>query len=223
MAEFLSRLTNFENATIVSSPFLRASQTTAILAAQKNQTFCTDKRLEERDIVNNESNHEVSIRVASLIEELKSNYENIFLITHRLTMTALFNHYDEDFVLRTPITNPDVYTINFTNGEIKIERESMATPYVAGALALLLNYCQASDQFNRQLTEDELYAQLVKHIVPFGTDKSVEGKGLLFLTGPRASCGVLGAASTRFNPLPVIERLEFTGILTVCIKVTKYT
>ncbi|UTX03871.1 S8 family peptidase [Bacillus inaquosorum] len=62
---------------------------------------------------------------------------------------------------------------------------SMATPHVAGALALLLNYCQASGQFNRQLTEDELYAQLVKHTVPLGTDKSVEGNGLLFLTAPK--------------------------------------
>ncbi|PHB12093.1 serine protease [Bacillus wiedmannii] len=61
---------------------------------------------------------------------------------------------------------------------------SMATPHVAGALALLLNYCKASDQFNRQLTEDELYAQLVKHTVPLGTEKSIEGNGLLFLTAP---------------------------------------
>ncbi|WP_305960641.1 S8 family serine peptidase [Bacillus safensis] len=43
---------------------------------------------------------------------------------------------------------------------------SMATPHVAGALALLLNYFQASGQFNRQLTENELYAQLVNPPFP---------------------------------------------------------
>lgn len=101
---------------------MRVSETAAILAAQTNRTFCADKRLEERNITNNESNHEAGIRVASLIEELRqNNYQNIFLITHRLTMTALFNHYDKNFVLRTPITKPDVYTINYTNGEIRIE------------------------------------------------------------------------------------------------------
>ncbi|MBG9455850.1 hypothetical protein ABE61_17760 [Lysinibacillus sphaericus] len=150
LAEFLSPLTNFENDTIISSPFLRASQTAAILAARTNQTFCTDQRLKERNIgdyqgennklwdelrehfkdmdhkfVHGESNREVCVRVTSLIEELRqSNHQNIFLITHRLTMLVLFNHYDTnfDFDKGASITNPDVYSINFINGEVEIKR-----------------------------------------------------------------------------------------------------
>jgi len=150
LAEFLSRLTNFENDSIISSPFLRASQTAAVFAARTNQTFCTDKRLEERKIgdypgENNklwdelrehfkdmdhkfehgESNHEVCVRITSLIEEVRQNkHQNIFLITHRFTMMLLFNHYDKnfDFDKGTSITNPDVYAINFNNGEVEIKR-----------------------------------------------------------------------------------------------------
>lgn len=59
---------------------------------------------------------------------------------------------------------------------------SMAAPHVAGALALLLNYCQDASQFNRKLTEAELYAQIVKRTIPLGSKKSVEGNGLLYLT-----------------------------------------
>ncbi|HDR7848901.1 histidine phosphatase family protein [Bacillus toyonensis] len=148
LAEFLSGFTNFENDIIISSPFLRASQTAAIITARTDQTFCTDKRLEERNIgdyqgedlwgdlkkyfkdmehkfPNGEANGEVLFRVNSLMEGLKnSNYQNIFLITHRFTMMLLFNHLDEsfDFDKGEVITNPDVYTLNFINGEVEIER-----------------------------------------------------------------------------------------------------
>ncbi|KAA6479391.1 histidine phosphatase family protein [Bacillus cereus] len=148
LTEFLIGLTDFKNDIIISSPFLRASQTTAIFAAQKNQTFCTDKRLEERNIgdyqgedlwgelkkyfkdmkhtfPNGESNGEVLYRINNLIEELKqSNHQNIFLITHRFTMMLLFNQYDKnfDFDKGKSITNPDVYEIDSINGEIKIRR-----------------------------------------------------------------------------------------------------
>ncbi|WP_028563515.1 S8 family peptidase [Paenibacillus pinihumi] len=59
---------------------------------------------------------------------------------------------------------------------------SMAAPHVTGALALLLNYCQDTSQFNRKLTEAELYAQIVKRTIPLGSDKTIEGNGLLYLT-----------------------------------------
>ncbi|GGG05972.1 serine protease [Paenibacillus albidus] len=62
---------------------------------------------------------------------------------------------------------------------------SMAAPHVAGALALLINSCQSAEQFNRQLTEPELYAQLTKRTIPLGRPKSVEGNGLLYLTADK--------------------------------------
>lgn len=59
---------------------------------------------------------------------------------------------------------------------------SMSAPHVSGALALLINHCQTA--FRRQLTEAELYAQLVKRTIPLGGEKSLEGNGLLYLTAP---------------------------------------
>jgi major intracellular serine protease len=57
---------------------------------------------------------------------------------------------------------------------------SMATPHVAGALALLIN--MAEGQFSRPLIESEIYAQLIKHTLPLGHGKSAEGNGLVSLT-----------------------------------------
>ncbi|QQZ58690.1 S8 family peptidase [Paenibacillus sonchi] len=63
-----------------------------------------------------------------------------------------------------------------------ISGTSMSSPHVAGALALVLNYYQSETQFNRTLTEDELYAQIVRCTLPLGSPKTSEGNGLLFLT-----------------------------------------
>lgn len=56
---------------------------------------------------------------------------------------------------------------------------SMATPHVSGALALIRNI--AEKEFQRDLTEAELYAQLVRRTVPLGYPKTAEGNGLLAL------------------------------------------
>ncbi|MBY0021375.1 major intracellular serine protease [Paenibacillus jamilae] len=57
---------------------------------------------------------------------------------------------------------------------------SMATPHVAGALALIKQLANAS--FERDLTEPELYAQLIKRTIPLGNSPKMEGNGLLYLT-----------------------------------------
>ncbi|WP_243292255.1 S8 family peptidase [Bacillus sp. FJAT-47783] len=59
---------------------------------------------------------------------------------------------------------------------------SMATPHVSGALALLKQ--ETKEQFERTLSEPELYAQLIKRTVPLGNAKTLEGNGLLYLTTP---------------------------------------
>lgn len=56
---------------------------------------------------------------------------------------------------------------------------SMATPHVAGALALIHNRCE--QEFGRPLTEGELYAQLCKRTIPLGYGAQAEGNGLLNL------------------------------------------
>ncbi len=56
---------------------------------------------------------------------------------------------------------------------------SMATPHVAGAMALIKVLVNTS--FERNLTERELYAQLIKRTVPLGNSPKLEGNGLVYL------------------------------------------
>jgi major intracellular serine protease len=62
----------------------------------------------------------------------------------------------------------------------KLSGTSMATPHVSGALALIKDI--VNKNFERSLTEPELYAQLIKRTVPLGSSPKLEGNGLLFLT-----------------------------------------
>ncbi|MED3623322.1 S8 family peptidase [Neobacillus thermocopriae] len=57
---------------------------------------------------------------------------------------------------------------------------SMSTPHVSGALALIKVLANAS--FERDLSESELYAQLIKRTVPLGNSPKLEGNGLIYLT-----------------------------------------
>ena len=57
---------------------------------------------------------------------------------------------------------------------------SMATPHITGALALLKVI--STSAFERNLTESELYSQLIKRTVPLGNSPKVEGNGLVYLT-----------------------------------------
>ncbi|MBA9026004.1 S8 family peptidase [Peribacillus huizhouensis] len=62
----------------------------------------------------------------------------------------------------------------------KLSGTSMATPHISGALALIKEISNKS--FERNLTEPELYAQLIKRTVPLGNSPKLEGNGLLYLT-----------------------------------------
>ena len=62
----------------------------------------------------------------------------------------------------------------------KLSGTSMATPHVSGALALIKE--NANRNFERNLTEVELYAQLIKRTIPLGNSPKLEGNGLLYLT-----------------------------------------
>jgi len=57
---------------------------------------------------------------------------------------------------------------------------SMAAPHVSGALALIKGLVNTS--FGRELSEPELYAQLIKRTVPLGLSPKLEGNGLVYLT-----------------------------------------
>lgn len=56
---------------------------------------------------------------------------------------------------------------------------SMATPHVAGSLALLKNW--AKNEFKRDLTQEELYAQLIKHTKILEYSRTIQGNGLVYL------------------------------------------
>ncbi len=56
----------------------------------------------------------------------------------------------------------------------------MATPHVAGALALIK--VLSNETFGRELTEPELYAQLIRRTLPLNESPREVGKGFVHLT-----------------------------------------
>lgn len=56
---------------------------------------------------------------------------------------------------------------------------SMAAPHVTGSLALLKNWSKTA--FQRDLTEEEIYAQLIKHTKTLKYPRTLQGNGLVYL------------------------------------------
>lgn len=61
----------------------------------------------------------------------------------------------------------------------ELKGSSMACPFVTGALALLKNWFR--DEFGRDCTQEELYAQLIRRTYDIGIDRRIVGNGALYL------------------------------------------
>lgn len=73
----------------------------------------------------------------------------------------------------------NVVSTHLNYGYRSMSGTSQATPHVAGALALLKEYYRKT--FEKEPTEVELYAQLIKRTVELNLDRKLQGQGMLFL------------------------------------------
>lgn len=68
----------------------------------------------------------------------------------------------------------------YPNGLYKENKgTSFSCPFVSGALALLKNWFR--DEFKREPSESELYAQLIKRTMDLNMPKTIQGNGILYL------------------------------------------
>ncbi|MGN8646640.1 S8 family peptidase [Gracilibacillus sp. HCP3S3_G5_1] len=91
---------------------------------------------------------------------------------------AKFTNTNNEIDLVAP--GVDVLSTYLNGKYAKMSGTSMATPHVSGAAAILIE--QMEQEFDRTLTEPEVYAQLIKSTSPLGHNKRVEGNGLITLT-----------------------------------------
>ncbi|MGN7296296.1 S8 family peptidase [Ferdinandcohnia sp. SAFN-114] len=80
----------------------------------------------------------------------------------------------------------------------KLTGTSMAAPHVAGAIALLINLSEK--EFDRTLSEAEVYAQLIRRTVPLGHRKSAEGNGFLLLNVVERLHDIIPASNMNVTP-----------------------
>jgi 2,3-bisphosphoglycerate-dependent phosphoglycerate mutase len=137
---------------ILSSPYLRATQSIAPLAQRLDLPIITDERLTERMLgssdltdwmtalrtsfddldlcfVGGESSRAAMQRaVAVLNDVLAHSARTTVIVTHGNLMTLLLKHFNPEigFTLWQQLSNPDVYRVELEGGSVTLQRMALA-------------------------------------------------------------------------------------------------
>lgn len=133
---------------IISSPFLRATQTIEPLSKMTNIKIKTDERLSERILSTadlpdwfeklrqsfqnldlkfegGESSKEAMNRAIDVVVEITNNkLKNTIIVTHGNLMALLLRKYDPDFDFEcwNHLSNPDVFRLSVINDNVCLQR-----------------------------------------------------------------------------------------------------
>ena len=89
------------------------------------------------------------------------------------------NFSNSNLVVDLVAPGVDIISTYPNNQFASLSGTSMAAPHVSGSLALIKNWSR--EEFQRDLTQEEIYAQLIKYTKNIGYPRTVQGNGLIYL------------------------------------------